>query len=263
MSDRPWFPFYVGQFEVATRHLTATQVGAFVRLLAHQWEHRAIPNDPGARARIAGVHPPLWGKIWEALSPLFTPSPVDQRLSFDPLVKEYVKSVEISNNNKRGGIANAHTRARGLQSQSDKVEKESLPTDDSEKIVFLDSASQGPPSAGRKAVTEFDLVLSDGTIIEHEEFEAINQQFGITNSRDRAGAAKRNYLKDCPGQFFLDRFRSQLSNHKFRKKVLPAPTPAEKQAAVDAATDRYQKTEDALAVRNRIHAKQRTAGDGT
>lgn len=172
MKTPPWFPFRVGEFELATRHLTATQVGAFVRLLSHQWEHRSIPNDPGVRARIAGVHPPHWSKIWEALAPLFTPSvTADQRLVFDPLLKEYIKTVEISNNNKMGGLANAHIRARGLTLTVGKEEKkqdssiEIRSVAEKENVVVLDSAAQRRlrPSGGQeeqRGLSNFDGSVS-------------------------------------------------------------------------------------------------------
>ena len=52
--NHPAFPFYVGDFLASTTHFTAEEVGAYVRMLCHQWTQGSIPSGPEDVARICG-----------------------------------------------------------------------------------------------------------------------------------------------------------------------------------------------------------------
>ena len=258
------------------RTLTLEERGAYNTILDLIYlRDGSVPDDPLFLAGWLGVFPKTWIRLRTALieaGKLVAEGGIltNSRATKEVLLRK-ARSVENKTNGRLGGVASrkhndiAEANGRQTKTQNEK-ERESVPTEESEqidKIIFLDSASQGlPPTAERKAITEFDLVLSDGTIIEHEEFETLNREFGITNSRERAGAAKRNFLKNCPSKFFLDRFRTQLTNQKNRKKVI-VPTAAEKQAAVDERDERIRQRDEGVAARERIFAKRRAAGDGT
>jgi len=53
----PAFQFYADDFLGGTCDMTAEEVGAYIRLLCHQWNKGGIPNDPERLARMAGVMP--------------------------------------------------------------------------------------------------------------------------------------------------------------------------------------------------------------
>lgn len=242
--NRPWFPFNVSQIESATRHLTAAQYGAFVRLMAYQWEHQSIPDAPSMMARIAGVYPPQWGRTWAALKPLFTTSKDGHGVLHDPLHVEYLKSVEISNKRKEAGSANANTRARGLNtSQSEVSKKEPLPAYESEpgsNLISLPPTAS--PTAGQRKgpASEFDWESSDGRIfISAEQITTWGQKYPLLDIRAQLRHAKRNWLSDELSQVSFGR-RFEKGLHTMQQK-------AEKRATKKAQEDGTQKSERDLA----------------
>lgn len=53
-SNSPAFQFYPRDFITGTTHMTASEVGAYIRLLCHQWEHGFVPENETRILRIAG-----------------------------------------------------------------------------------------------------------------------------------------------------------------------------------------------------------------
>jgi len=51
----PAFQFYADDFLAGTAEMTAEEVGAYIRLLCHQWTKGGIPNDESRVARMAGI----------------------------------------------------------------------------------------------------------------------------------------------------------------------------------------------------------------
>jgi len=51
----PAFQFYADDFLAGTAEMTAEEVGAYIRLLCHQWTKGGIPNDESRVARMAGL----------------------------------------------------------------------------------------------------------------------------------------------------------------------------------------------------------------
>jgi uncharacterized protein YdaU (DUF1376 family) len=68
-----WMPLYVEKFLADTAHLSPSQGGAYVRLLCKMWlsEDGTLPNDPALLARVGGVYPPKWKRVWGAIKSLF------------------------------------------------------------------------------------------------------------------------------------------------------------------------------------------------
>lgn len=64
MSKSPAFRLYASDFYVDTVGWTATEVGAYIRLLLHQWAEGPLPDDLNILARIAGVDRKTMGKFW-------------------------------------------------------------------------------------------------------------------------------------------------------------------------------------------------------
>ena len=125
---RPWFPLYVADFITDTTHLTAEETGAYLMLLMHHWERRALPNDDRLLCRLARVHPPRWQRIWGVLRQYFVPQGTGSWVN-TRMVQEIIKSEELSNKRKAAAQQKhnkstmddeqLHTHARaGLSSQS-------------------------------------------------------------------------------------------------------------------------------------------------
>src|SRR5262245_26838363 len=66
----PWMPLYWGDFFANTLHLSASELGAYVLLIAHAWEHDGlVPLDRAQR--IARVDNRNWKHVKEKLLPFF------------------------------------------------------------------------------------------------------------------------------------------------------------------------------------------------
>lgn len=80
MSDRPWMPFYVGDFVSDTTHLSAEEVGAYVLLICHYWTNGGLPTDAERLARIARMDPQKWECKSSVLSAFFRPDWTHKRI---------------------------------------------------------------------------------------------------------------------------------------------------------------------------------------
>lgn len=66
MSKSPAFQLYAADFYMDTAAWSATQVGAYFRLLMHEWVNGPLPNNMTKLARIAGLDPRNMQKCWSA-----------------------------------------------------------------------------------------------------------------------------------------------------------------------------------------------------
>lgn len=55
MSRPPAFQLYADDFLGGTADMSAEEVGAYIRLLCHQWNKGGLPNDPDRLAKMAGL----------------------------------------------------------------------------------------------------------------------------------------------------------------------------------------------------------------
>jgi uncharacterized protein YdaU (DUF1376 family) len=55
MSKSPAFQFYADDFLAGTMDMSAAEVGAFMRLLCHQWNRGGLPNDIERLQKMAGA----------------------------------------------------------------------------------------------------------------------------------------------------------------------------------------------------------------
>jgi uncharacterized protein YdaU (DUF1376 family) len=68
MDDRsPAFRKYAQDWLVGTMHLSLEAQGAYERLLCHQWVDGPLPADHAHIAKLLGVTPKRWAKLWEEL----------------------------------------------------------------------------------------------------------------------------------------------------------------------------------------------------
>ena len=64
MGKAPAFQLYAADFYMDTVGWTATEVGAYFRLLLHEWVNGPLPDNAAALSRIAGVDHKTMGKFW-------------------------------------------------------------------------------------------------------------------------------------------------------------------------------------------------------
>ena len=55
MNRAPAFQLYADDFLGGTADMSAEEVGAYIRLLCHQWNKGGLPNDPDRLAKMAGL----------------------------------------------------------------------------------------------------------------------------------------------------------------------------------------------------------------
>ena len=66
MAELPVLPLKTDALIADTTHMTAEEMGVYVRLLVAMWGHGArLPDDPRELARIGGVSLKRWNKIKE------------------------------------------------------------------------------------------------------------------------------------------------------------------------------------------------------
>ena len=66
-------PLYVGDFLRDTRHLTATQVGAYLLLLMHYWSTGSLPKDVPSLRRISLQDRHAWRRNGPIIAAFFSP----------------------------------------------------------------------------------------------------------------------------------------------------------------------------------------------
>jgi len=119
MSQRPWFPFYPGEYLADTMHLSLEEHGAYLKLLMHAWQHDGlIPEENKLRARILGIHHHRAGLLWGVIGGYWILYPKGYRNK--RLDAELAQAVEISEKRRKAAEsrhhanadANAYTRAR-------------------------------------------------------------------------------------------------------------------------------------------------------
>jgi uncharacterized protein YdaU (DUF1376 family) len=120
--SRAWMPFYGADFIGNTLHLSRGEIGSYVLLLWHHWEHGSLPANEAELRRIARVEHTHWRHVWAKLGPLFetdvdSPTRIVQRR----LRRELSKTDEISSKRK-AAAEQMHSKRRAsaeqMQSQS-------------------------------------------------------------------------------------------------------------------------------------------------
>jgi uncharacterized protein YdaU (DUF1376 family) len=125
--SKAWMPFYGGDFIGNTLHLSRGELGSYILLLWHHWEHGSLPADEAELRRIARVHDHNhWPSVWRALRGFFHAAPDSPgRIVQGRLEAELSKSAKISNKRKDAAKqmherkrANAEQKHTQSQSQS-------------------------------------------------------------------------------------------------------------------------------------------------
>jgi uncharacterized protein YdaU (DUF1376 family) len=101
----PAFSFYAKDFLTGTFTMSLQEVGAYVRLLAYQWDAGAVPSEPHERARIMGCSKAQEKDLWKRVGPKFALVDgvyLNERLE-DERLKQAERRRRLSDNGKLGG----------------------------------------------------------------------------------------------------------------------------------------------------------------
>jgi uncharacterized protein YdaU (DUF1376 family) len=109
--SRAWMPWYIGDYLRDTGHLTTEQHGAYMLLLAHCWQHGAIPISASERAAIAKLTPARWKAISGPLNRFFKADGTQKRVT-----QELEKVETVSIRRTLAGVNSAI--ARGVAKQT-------------------------------------------------------------------------------------------------------------------------------------------------
>lgn len=119
MTARPWMPFYFSDYLADTGHLSTTEHGAYLLLIAHYWSHGSLPSDEAVIARITRMTARQWAQSRDVLRSLFGDNWCHKRIDKE-LAQAIEKSKVNSANAKRrhsDGIAKAVRSDTQLQPQ--------------------------------------------------------------------------------------------------------------------------------------------------
>ena len=96
--SKSWFPFYGGDFLKATMDLTPEEIGCYVLLLIHYYQHGGLPESSKNLAVITKCSGRKWRAIAQALAPKFESGWVNTRAE-----KELIKQQEIAAKRQKAG----------------------------------------------------------------------------------------------------------------------------------------------------------------
>jgi uncharacterized protein YdaU (DUF1376 family) len=101
-----FMPMFWGDFFANTLHLTAHEVGAYVLLIGHAWEHdgNIAVCDLQRVARVSNFH---WPKVRSRLMQFFDTTTVLNNWHHDRVSSQLTMAAELSNKRKEAGRANA------------------------------------------------------------------------------------------------------------------------------------------------------------
>jgi uncharacterized protein YdaU (DUF1376 family) len=159
--SKAWMPFYGGDFVGNTLHLSATEIGAYVLILWHCWEHGGVaPAENAALCRIARVHPPHWPRIRNALEPLFDITKTPGSWYSKRVGLELTKNGEITNKRKAAAeqmLSKRRANAQQVHTQSQsQTNTKSVIVNTQSIAAGSRSGSNGParPASGNAQIGE-------------------------------------------------------------------------------------------------------------
>jgi uncharacterized protein YdaU (DUF1376 family) len=107
----PAFQFYAKDFIAGTATMSLQEVGAYVRLLCHQWDAGFVPSDPKERSRICACSLKQESELWRKVGKKFAPH--DDVFVNERLEAERQKQAEYRRKQSDNGKASAAARANG------------------------------------------------------------------------------------------------------------------------------------------------------
>lgn len=115
MQKPPAFPLYARDFLSGSARMSLQEVGAYIRLLCHEWDCGDVPSIPKVRARLIGCSLATERKIWAAIRNKFElrgDAYINARLE-----RERQKQAAWAEKSHLGGLARASQSAAKSQAK--------------------------------------------------------------------------------------------------------------------------------------------------
>lgn len=140
----PAFSFYARDFLAGTSTMSLQEVGAYVRLLAYQWDAGSVPAEADERARVMGCAKSQERDLWKRIGKKFTLR--DGVYYNDRLEEERTKQTErrqrLSDNGKLGGRPpKANGNQQPKQDESNSFTEAKANENQNERLAFASSSS--------------------------------------------------------------------------------------------------------------------------
>lgn len=148
-----WMPFYVADYLRDTRHLSATEHGAYMLLIMQAWTQGGLlPLDPVRLARIAGLSREEWSEMGEMVMEFFVRT--DDGYRHNRVDRELARAKGMVEQRKAAGKASAAKRA---QQREGNDRSTTVGTEDATDLQRNSRPSPSPsPSSLRSDVDDDD-----------------------------------------------------------------------------------------------------------
>lgn len=116
----PAFSFYARDFLAGTSTMSLQEVGAYIRLLAYQWDSDGVPEEADERARLLGCSKAQEKELWKKVGRKFVLADgvyVNARLEQERQ-KQTDRRQRLSDNGAKGGRPKANANQQAKQSES-------------------------------------------------------------------------------------------------------------------------------------------------
>lgn len=129
MQSRPWcrFDFQVFFTDEKVKVMTNSQVGMYLKLLAHQWQEGSVPNDQSGLMAIVGISDESGQECEQMIAVIkacFQRTSTEERLMNPHLEEMRTKQIErykkLSQAGRLGGIAKASRVASPVEKTRDR-----------------------------------------------------------------------------------------------------------------------------------------------
>lgn len=143
----PWFAFYPSDFLSSTMEMGPATIGAYIRLLSHQWLMGCIPLDERVRKRIAGDDPSIdWDGILSRLVE------VDGGLAHPRMLEEQRRSKQIAEK-RRSHIQRVNeNRSRSRSQSANNCDSDCDNQCPTTTTTTTTTNTPQPPSASQRAI---------------------------------------------------------------------------------------------------------------
>lgn len=122
VTDLPYMPLWVAEYRADTGHLSTVEHGAYLLLIMHYWQTKALPSEDPKLARIAGLTERDWRKIKPTINAFFLDGWKHKRVE-EELLEAKEKHERRQRAGKAGGNAAAGGKQRGSNAGSNATAK--------------------------------------------------------------------------------------------------------------------------------------------
>ena len=117
--QRPWMPFYWGDYFSHTRHLTKLQHASYLMLIGHYWTMGSLPDDDRQLAQITLSTPEEWQADKATLQAFFYDGWHHKRVEAE--LRRYTEKIERAKAaGQKGGLVTSMNREK-LRWQNQRV----------------------------------------------------------------------------------------------------------------------------------------------